>query len=283
MNTFLIMPEFLKDRLPEWAHQQWIWQVGAVIVILLVGIPAVRLVTNYVRKISMTRLNVQSSMLVTKAVKYALYLLLILFLLGQFGVNLTTILGAAGVAGVAIGFASQTSLSNVISGLFLIGERPFSVGDLIEVSGVTGVVDSINLLSCNLRTLDNKSVRVPNEMLVKSIVTNITKHPIRRAEVEVGVSYSEDLAKVEKLLRESAADMPLALDEPAPIVVNKGFGDSSINFMLGVWAEKSDFLALRNAITVDIKNRFDAAGIEIPFPHVTLAPGKASATPEEKA
>lgn len=268
--------ESLKDALPAWAQADWIWQVSAVLLALLVGIPLVRMITGVVRKASMARMNVQSSMLVTKATKYALYIILILTLLSQFGVNLAAILGAAGVAGVAIGFASQTSLSNVISGLFLIGERPFSVGDLIEVSGVTGVVDSINLLSCNLRTLDNKSVRVPNEMLVKSVVTNVTKHPIRRAEVEVGVSYSENIEHVERVLHEIIYNNPLALDEPAPIIINQGFGDSSINFKVGAWAESKDFLTLRNALTREIKVRFEAEDIEIPFPHITRASGKSS-------
>ena len=269
------------ESIPEWAKSEWTFRIIKVLLTLLIGLPLIGAATRLARKATRKRFHVNASLLITKAVKYTLNGLLILTVLSQLNVKVAAILGAAGVLGVAIGFASQTSLSNVISGLFLIGERPFQIGDLIEINGTTGTIDAINLLSCTLRTPDNKMVRIPNENLIKNQVTNITRHPIRRVDLEIGVSYSEDLDHVLRVLNEIAEAHPLALLEPAPLVIFKGFGQSSQDFLFGVWAEKSDWLKVKNGLLMDIKKRFDAEGIEIPFPHLTLAPGKASATNPE--
>jgi len=177
------------------------------------------------------------------------------------------------VLGIALGFASQTSVSNVISGLFLIAERPFVVDDLIEVGGVTGRVVSIDTLSVQLRTFDNRMVRIPNETLVKSQMINITRYPIRRVDVRIGVAYKEDAAHIRALLLDIAEQNPTCLMEPEPVVIFDGFGESSLNFLFGVWATQQNFLKLKNGIQEDIKARFDAEGIEIPFPHRTLYVG----------
>jgi len=183
---------------------------------------------------------------------------------------------AAGIIGIAVGFAAQTSISNIISGFFLMAEQPFVVNDVITVDATTGMVLSIDILSVKLRTFDNKFVRIPNETILKSEVTNVTRFPIRRVDINVGVAYKEDVNRVKEILLDIANKNPLCLQEPEPIVIFQGFGKSSIDFMLGVWAEKADWLALKNAIQEEIKKRFDREGIEIPFPHVTVYSGSAS-------
>ncbi|MCT8127220.1 mechanosensitive ion channel family protein [Alishewanella sp. BS5-314] len=193
--------------------------------------------------------------------------------LHQLGFSLGVLLGAAGVLSVAIGFASQTSASNLISGLFLIGEQPFQIGDVIKVGNTTGEVLSIDLLSVKLRTFDNLFVRIPNESLIKSEVTNLTRFPIRRFDLLLGVAYKEDIAKVRKVLFDVADQNPLSLDEPAPAFLFMGFGDSALNIQFSVWSTTENFRALRNSLQEEIKVAFDAAGIEIPFPHRTLYAG----------
>ncbi|MFN3711375.1 MAG: mechanosensitive ion channel family protein [Alishewanella aestuarii] len=193
--------------------------------------------------------------------------------LHQLGFSLGVLLGAAGVLSVAIGFASQTSASNLISGLFLIGEQPFQIGDVIKVGNTTGEVLSIDLLSVKLRTFDNLFVRIPNESLIKSEVTNLTRFPIRRFDLLLGVAYKEDIAKVRKVLFEVADQNPLSLDEPAPAFLFVGFGDSALNIQFSVWSTTENFRALRNSLQEEIKVAFDQAGIEIPFPHRTLYAG----------
>src|SRR5699024_2454555 len=118
------------------------------------------------------------------------------------GISLAPLLGAAGIAGVALGFASQTSVSNIISGLFLIAESPFKVDDIITVKSTTGVVLSIDILLVKLRTFDNQYVRIPNETLIKTEVTNITRFPIRRLNTTISVAYKEDIGQVREILME---------------------------------------------------------------------------------
>ncbi len=256
----------------EWigTHQAGLLRAA---LILCIGLPLLHLLGKGLAKGLKRHTTEQNSMLIQKALTYGVGLLLGLTALRELGFNLTALLGAAGIFGVAIGFASQTSLSNVISGLFLIGEKPFQIGDVLKVGDTTGVVHEMGLLSTLLRTYDNKSVRIPNENLIKSPFTNITRYPIRRLDIEVGVAYKEDIRRVLEILREVADKNPNALDEPEPVVIFKGFGESSLDILLGIWFAKADFVKLRNSILCDIKERFDAEGIEIPFPHRTLYVG----------
>jgi small-conductance mechanosensitive channel len=212
-------------------------------------------------------------LLAQKSILYVGIVLVICTVLIQLHVNLTAVLGAAGIVTVAIGFAAQTSLSNLISGLFLLGERPFEVGDVIVVGSTRGVVLSIDLLSVKLRTFDNLFVRMPNETLIKAEVTTVTRFPIRRMDINVGVAYKEDVQKVMRVLKEVADANPNSLNEPEPLVLFKDFGASSLDFLLGIWFEKSKFLDLKNSIMREIKERFDAEGIEIAFPHLTVYAG----------
>jgi small-conductance mechanosensitive channel len=171
---------------------------------------------------------------------------------------------------VAIGFASQTAASNLVSGLFLIGERPFGIGDVIQVGGTTGEVLSIDSLSVKLRTFDNLLVRIPNETLIKSEVRTLTRFPIRRIDLQIGVAYREQVERVRDLLFELADRNPLCLDEPKPVFIVQGFGDSAVQIQFSPWTLTENYLELKNTIQQEIKSAFDAAGIEIPFPQRVL-------------
>ncbi len=219
----------------------------------------------------------QVKMLIKKGVFYAGCTFVMLSLLNQMGFKLTALLGAAGVIGIALGFASQTSVSNIISGLFLISEQPFQVGDIIKVGETVGVVLSIDLLSAKLKTFDNQFVRIPNEQLVKNQVNNYTHFPIRRININLGVAYKEDIARVQEVVKDVAKKNIYCLDEPEPLVLFTDFGNSALELLFGVWCVKSDYLNLKNSIMMDIKERFDAEGIEIPFPHITLYTGSVTA------
>jgi small-conductance mechanosensitive channel len=177
----------------------------------------------------------------------------------------TALLGAAGIVGIAVGFASQTSVSNIISGLFLISEKPFAMGDVIKIGGTTGIIQSIDLLSIKIRTFDNLFVRIPNEKILSSEVTNITRFPIRRLDVVFQVDYGQDLGRVHDILAEIARANPWCLDEPEPVIVLSEFKDSGIEVLLGLWFSKSDFLQLKNSIMQDVCRRF--ADEEVRFAH----------------
>jgi small-conductance mechanosensitive channel len=241
------------------------------VILIAAGFVVASLVGRTVFRLTSARLPEQQARLGRRLVYYLVLALFVIAGLHQLGFQLSVLLGAAGVLSVAIGFASQTSASNLVSGLFLIFEQPFQIGDVIQVGGTVGEVLSIDLLSVKLRTFDNIFVRLPNESLIKSEVRTLSRFPIRRVDVQVGVAYASDLAQVRATLMEVADANPLSLDEPEPALYFQGFGDSAINLQFSVWALKENFLKLKNQIQEEIKLAFEARGIEIPFPQRTLS------------
>jgi small-conductance mechanosensitive channel len=252
--------------------------IDVVRAVLLVGAGCVAAVaaSRVVARLMQQRFSAHHVTLARRLVYYSILTLFIASGLKQLGFSLGVLLGAAGVLSVALGFASQTSVSNLISGLFLIGERPFQVGDIITVADTTGEVLSIDLLSVKLRTFDNLFVRIPNESLIKSQLTTLTRFPLRRIDLKIGVAYKETIAHVRSVLMSAADANPLCLDSPAPLFIFSGFGDSALEIQFSVWAKREQFLELRNSLQEEIKEAFDAEGIEIPFPHRTLYPGSAA-------
>ena len=247
------------------------WSVARAVLYLVIGAIVARMVRFAVQR-SLAHLEAGQRMLLTRIAGYTVLTLFVISALRQFGFDFAVLLGAAGIVTVAVGFASQTSASNLISGLFLVLERAVRPGEVITVGGRTGEVVSVDLLSTKLRTFDNLHVRIPNETMVTSEIVTLNRHPIRRFDLNVGVAYHSDLGLVQQTLLDVAARNPLCLDEPAPLLISMGFGDSSIDYMLAVWAKSEQWLTLRNTITREVKEAFDAAGIEIPFPQRTLQP-----------
>ncbi|MBN2322769.1 MAG: mechanosensitive ion channel family protein [Spirochaetes bacterium] len=248
-----------------------------VLLIVVAGFVLLKLLNFSIGKAIKKKFSQQTAMLVKKGIFYTGSFIILVTVLRQLGFKLTALLGAAGIAGIAIGFASQTSVSNIISGLFLISEKPFAVGDIIKVGTTTGIILSIDLLSVKIRTFDNLYIRIPNEQLIKQEVTNITKFPIRRLNIDVSIAYKDDIGKAKEALFDVAKNNPYCLDNPEPYFTIKEFGSHGIELMLGAWFSKPDYTPLKNSIMQEIKERFDAEGIEIPFPHVSVYAGTATA------
>ncbi len=236
------------------------------LILFIVGLVLARVVASVVQRVTIRRMEPQQAALLRRLVYYSLMSLFAVAALHQLGFDLSVLLGAAGILTVAIGFASQTSAANLVSGLFLIAERPFGVGDVIQVGGTTGEVLSIDLLSVKLRTFDNLYVRIPNETLIKTEVRTLTRFPIRRVDLLIGIAYKEDIDRVREVLYDVAFRNPVCLDEPKPVFIVQGFGDSAIQIQFSPWALRENFLELRNTIQEQIKEAFDREGIEIPFP-----------------
>lgn len=216
------------------------------------------------------------TVMVRRLVFYLIVLLFAMAALREAGFSLEVVLGAAGILTVAIGFASQTSASNMISGLFLLVEKPFEIGDVIEVDATIGEVIGIDMLSVKLRTPDNLYVRIPNETLIKTRVVNRSRFPIRRLDLTVGIAYAEDVERVEKLLLGLAEQNPVCLEEPKPFVLVTAFGPSSVDLQFSFWVPKDKVLDGRSGIMVGIKKVLDREGIEIPFPHTSIYAGSHS-------
>jgi len=208
--------------------------------------------------------------MIKKGIQYTGFVMAVLFIFKNLGIDTTAILGAAGIAGIVIGFAAQTSVSSLISGFFLLSEKPFAVGDTIKIDSTTGIVLSIDLLSVKLRTFDNLFVRIPNETIIKSSLVNITRFPIRRLDLSFVAAHKEDLEKVRDTLLQLALENPYCLEDPAPFFGIDRFGDSGVVILFNVWLESSNFWNLKNSLILGIKKRFNALGIEIPCQRIDI-------------
>src|SRR6056297_617151 len=237
-----------------------------VVAYVLLGLLGLRVIVIVVRRILRRRTTAQVTMLVTKAISYLGIALIASLALLELGVNLTPILGAAGIVGLAVGIASQASLSNMISGLFLVSEKPFAVGDVIRTAETVGVVESIDLLSVKIRTFDNLFIRVPNEKLANSQLTNITRYPIRRLDIKFDVPFHVDLKALFDLLLEVARDNPDCLQEPAPLVVPDQMLEHGTRILFGVWFAKADFLKVKSELYASVLARLSEAGISPAMP-----------------
>jgi small-conductance mechanosensitive channel len=243
---------------------------------LLIGLLIISVLEIIVKRVLPKKFSQQRKMLINRFVRYTAIVILFLIIFSELDINLTAIFGAAGVIGIVIGVASQSSIGNIVSGFFLISEKPFEMGDLVRIGDKAGTIYSIDLLSIKIKTPDNLLLRIPNQTVISTEVINVTKFPIRRLDIDISVAYKEDLEKVMEVVKRVVKRNPFCLDEPEPLFVFKDFGASGINILLGVWFEKANFLKVKNSIFMEIKSTFDAEGIEIPFPHVSIYAGEAT-------
>ena len=247
-----------------------------IVFILIIGLSSIQMIAFMLRRSLRKQLSRQRMMLITRTVTYTGYTGLVLIVTRELNYDLTALFGAVGVMGIVIGVASQTSIGNIISGLFLVGEKSFEIGDVVRIGDKSGTVYSIDLLSIKIKTFDNLLIRIPNQTVISSELTNVTRFPIRRLDFQIGVAYKEDLRKVKSVLENVARNNPLCLEEPEPYILFQSFGDSSINITFGVWFEKTNYTAVKNSVFIEIKEAFDREGIEIPFPHLSIYAGEAS-------
>ena len=238
--------------------------VGAFIIIFIFWI-IFRLIVRGIKKVPEKKLPRARSLILIKFLRYIFYVIIVMYILSLFGVKLSAIWGAAGIAGVAIGFAAQTSVSNLISGLFVLTEGAIKIGDTIIVDGITGVVDSINLISVTVHTLDNEMVRIPNSTIINTNLMNKSFHNKRRLTVTCPIAYGNDLQLALDTYLKAANDCETVLKEPAPAAWIDKFGDSGIDITVAVWFDPKDFLKTKSDLHIAITKEKELAGLETPF------------------
>ena len=228
-------------NMPDWLKLEMVQSVGVkilhVAVWLVISWILLKLFCQVLRKITVLKMSPQASRLTVKIVKNVGYIIIGVEAFALMGFDILTLLGAASIIGVAVGFASQTSLSNIISGLFL---------------------------------PNNTMVRIPNEIIIKNPVSNITRFSTRRCDLSLGVDYNCDIEHVVNVLREVVKQNKFCLDDPAPLISFSGFQDSSLGFTVGAWCQKDNFLDCQKTLAHDIKRRFEEEGISFPFPTRSL-------------
>lgn len=199
----------------------------------------------------------------------------VLFVLNTFGVQTTSVVAVIGAAGLAIGLALQGTLSNVAAGVMLILFRPIKIGDFVEVAGATGTVKHISLNFTEMANLSNVQVIVPNSEVWGNIITNYSTNLTRRAEWTFGVGYGANLKDAEIIIRDTIMADVRAHTDPEPFFQVTNLGDSSVDFLVRVWCDASDYFAFRADMTRQVKEALDAGGIDIPFPTRTIVQAQA--------
>ena len=273
MNSIINFIESFTGASKEAHHSvllEKIWSIVEFIAIFFIIALFFRIINSIVKKITVKKCSLQIQQIINKIIRYAGFTVMVLTVFHRLGIDISAILGAAGIAGVAIGFAAQTSISNIISGLFVITERAFKITDIIEVNGTIGTVQSINLLSVILKTFDNQYVRIPNETIIKANLINYSQFPYRRVKTDLSVAYGTDLRKVEQILLAVARNNAFVLDDPAPSILWTSFSDSGINLTLMAWTKIEDFGSLRNSLFIEIDEKIKQENIIVPFQQLDI-------------
>ncbi|NLM00936.1 MAG: mechanosensitive ion channel family protein [Treponema sp.] len=238
--------------------------IGAIAFIFITWI-IYKILIRSVKKIPAGKINDQGYMLLSRGIKYGFYTIIAMYVLNFFGVKLSAIWGAAGIAGIALGFAAQTSVSNLISGLFVLTEGSVHVGDTIIVDGITGVVDAVNLLSVRIHTYDNQMVRIPNSTIINSNLINNSFHDKRRLTMDIYLEFDTDLRLALETVITAVNRCPTVLSDPAPAAWISSFGESGVIITAGIWFKPENFRQTRTDFYINILEEFTEAGIKIPY------------------
>ncbi|WP_318437542.1 small-conductance mechanosensitive channel MscS [Photobacterium leiognathi] len=210
-------------------------------------------------------------------VRYLLFVIVLIAALSRIGVQTASVVAVIGAAGLAVGLALQGSLSNFAAGVLIVAFRPFKSGDFVEVAGVSGAVESIQIFSTELRTPDNKTVVVPNSSIIGNPITNYSRNATRRIDLVIGVSYSADLQKTKDVLKRVVNADERVLKDPEPTIGVVALADSSVNFVVRPWVNTPDYWAVYFDLNQAIKEELDKEGIEIPFPQMDVHLNKVDA------
>lgn len=241
------------------------------ILIVFIGKMLSRLVSKGVAKVLGHKNVDQTVISFVESLVYGLaFTLTLIVAISHLGFNTSSLVAILGAAGLAIGLALQGSLSNFASGVLLISFRPFKAGDFVEVSGVAGIVEEVLIFSTKLRTGDNKTVIIPNGAITGGTITNYSTKPTRRIDLVIGVSYDANLAQTRQILADVVAkDERILKDQDVTIGVSE-LADSSVNLVVRPWVKSGDYWPVYFDLLENIKTALDEAGIEIPYPHMSV-------------
>lgn len=241
------------------------------LLILLIGKVIAKLISKGVSKL-LTHKNVDDTVIsfVSRLTYGIVVIIAFIASISHLGFNTSSLVAIVGAAGLAIGLALQGSLSNFASGILLISFKPFKSGDFVEVAGTAGVVEEIQIFSTQLRTGDNKTVIIPNGSITSGTITNYSKKPIRRIDLVIGVSYDADLAQTKEILAKVTSDHDLVLKDKETTIGVSELADNSVNFVVRPWVKTENYWPVYFDLLETIKNELDNAGIEIPYPQLSV-------------
>ena len=249
----------------------WVVDIAIALAIFFVGKwvakQLVKLTERLLRKAKVEEMLVN---FVSSIVNVLLLLVVIIAALNQLGVDTTSLIALVGAAGLAIGLSLQDSLKNFAAGVMLVVFKPFREGDFVEVAGVSGVVEHIQIFNTIMRTGDNREVIVPNGAIYSGVITNFSGRDTRRVDMVFGIGYEDDLRKAKQVLTEIIEADERVLKDPAPVIAVSELADSSVNFVVRPWVNSADYWAVLWDTTEAVKVRFDEENISIPYPQMDV-------------
>ncbi|MCK9995422.1 MAG: mechanosensitive ion channel [Candidatus Krumholzibacteria bacterium] len=256
------------------------------LLIFIVGRFLAHQISHIVEK-SLARSKVNMSHLLKRMTvtftKNAIIVLALVFGLAQLGFSLGPLLAGFGVVGFILGFAMQDSLSNLAAGMMILINRPYDVGDLVDISGVFGKVENMSMVSTSILTLDNQKLVVPNSKIWGDVIKNVTDQRIRRVDMTFGIAYTDDIPHAEEVLKDILEKHERVLDKPESMVRLHTLGESSVDFIVRPWVKTDDYWDIYWDVTRAVKMRFDEEGISIPFPQQDIHIYEESKIAEGKA
>ncbi len=238
--------------------------------ILFIAVILIKIITLNLRRFLKEKLEKQEINLLEKIITYTILGIAIISVLPMLGINISGILVAGGILGIAVGFASQKVVSNLLSGIFLMIERPIRIGQQLDVEGIRGFVEDISIISTIVRTYDGLYVRIPNEKVFTSSITNFVAHVVRRFEYTIGIRYEDDAEKAIEIIKNLIEEHPFALKNPEPQVFVDNLGDNAVEIKVRIWAPTQVWYNVKMELLWRIKTSLEKEGIEIPFPQRVL-------------
>lgn len=258
--------DFLDTNLPIFDGTVTLGSVIKFILLLSFSTFFAKILSLYMRRSLKDKVSKDAGETIIKIVYYGILTIVFFSNLRLIGINPSGFLLAGGVAGIVLGFASQNIVGNLVSGFFLMVERPIKIGDQVQISDVAGYVIDIRIISTLIRTYDGLLVRIPNQQVFTTNITNIVEHPVRRFEHTIRIRYSDDANAAIWLIKDLIDKEPFALLNPSPSVFVSDLGDSSVNITVRIWAPVNEWFGIKTRILWDIKQTLEENGIEIPLP-----------------
>ena len=244
--------------------------VGTSVLTAIIGFIISKNISKLTERALKKKMPLGTAKSLSRIVYYVFMFILIMFVLSLVGVDVQILMAAGGVLGIAIGFASQKTVSNLISGIFLYIDRPMDIGDSVDIEGTSGVVLDITPLSTRLRSWSGPIVRIPNSKVFDSKITNYKKIAARRLEYTIGISYKSNVDKAIKVIKKIFEDEPFILDSPAPGIWVSNLADSSVELTIRAWAPASKQFSVKTKTLQKIYETLNKNKIEIPYPQMDV-------------
>ncbi|RZM87734.1 MULTISPECIES: small-conductance mechanosensitive channel MscS [unclassified Escherichia] len=245
--------------------------IVAALAIIIIGLIVARMISNAVNRLMISR-NIDATVadFLSALIRYAIIAFTLIAALGRVGVQTASVIAVLGAAGLAVGLALQGSLSNLAAGVLLVLFRPFRAGEYVDLGGVAGTVQSVQIFSTTMRTADGKIIVIPNGKIIAGNIINFSREPARRNEFIIGVAYDSDIDQVKQILTDIIQSEDRILKDREITVRLNELGASSINFVVRAWSNSGDLQNVYWDVLERIKREFDAAGISFPYPQMDV-------------